>query len=88
MIIVIKIFTTCIAMHDKVIENSKIITQMQRAIKLILIQCRETTMTYHCTKYRLLTTSKTLALDGFVITLKIEYDVGNRCKFIVAVFKI
>jgi len=82
---------------------------MQRAINLILVQCRETTMTYHCTKYRLLTTSKNTCYGRFCLNkslqnctlicsahksriqgataLKIEYDVGNRWKFIVVVFK-
>ena len=55
-------------------------------------------MTYHCTKFRLQTISQTLAMDDFVIHLDLNsamkgtsYDsqnLGNRCKFNVAVFKI
>ena len=58
-----------IAMYDKIIKNSLIIaaySQTEIAVWLILMQCRRTTMTYHCTEFHLLTISQTLAMDDFV----------------------
>ena len=62
-------------MYDKIIKCSLIIaaySQTEIAITLILIQCRGTTMTYHCTKFFLLTINQTLAMDDFVRASLIE----------------
>ena len=64
-----------IVMYDKIIKNSSIIaaySQTEIAVWLILMQCRRTTMTYHCTKFRLLIISQTLAMDDFVTASLIE----------------
>ena len=56
-------------MCGKIIKDSLIIaaySQTQRAISLILIQCRGTPITYECTKFGLLIISQALAMDDFV----------------------
>ena len=62
-------------MCGKIIKNSSIVaaySQIQTAIWLILIQCRGKTMTDHCTKFRLQTIRRTLAINEFVRASLIE----------------